>query len=475
MTKRLARIAAYLAGPLLALLIWSFSSLPIAERQTLGILAWVFLWWVFEPIPLPVTALLVPLLATLFNVVPESNVWVAFSNPVIYLFLGSFWIARAFEVHGCDERIALRLLSFPIIQKRTSRVVWVVLFLSGGLSMLLSNTATTALMLPLVSALSLRMGTNNPKAQASLLLAVAYAASIGGIGTPVGSPPNILALGFLSSFSGEKINFFEWMRVGIPLAVILLGILGLITLRSLPPSERRRPVDITSIRNRLREIGDWNRAQVMTVFVLALAFSLWMLPDLLTYALGENNTLAQWTESRFSEAWVALFAASLLFVLPGQSGQSVLTWKDARQIDWGTLLLFGGGLSLGQLMTDSNLALRVSEGLPLEWLAAHAWLFIPFVVIFCIFLSEILSNTAAVGILLPLIMPLAVAAGIGQHATTFAVALGCSLAFMMPVGTPPNALVYGTGRIPLQLMIRRGFALNLIATLAISFLLYLYF
>jgi len=473
--NRLARIAAYLAGPLLALIIWSTASLPIAERQTLGILAWVFLWWVFEPIPLPVTALLVPLLATLFNVVPESNVWVAFSNPVIYLFLGSFWIARAFEVHGCDERIALRLLTFPIVQQRTSRVIWAVLFLTGVLSMVLSNTATTALMLPFVSALGLRVGNNNPKTQASLLLAVAYAASIGGIGTPVGSPPNILALGFLSSYSGEKINFFEWMRVGIPLTVILLGVLGWITLRSLPVTERRRPVDISSIQKRLREIGAWNRAQVMTVSVLALAFSLWLLPDLLAFSLGENHTLSVWTASRFSEAWVALFAASLLFVLPGQTGQSVLSWKEARQIDWGTLLLFGGGLSLGQLITDSNLALRISGGIPLEWLASHSWLFIPCVVVFCIFLSEILSNTAAVGILLPLIMPLAVAAGVGQHAVTFAVALGCSLAFMMPIGTPPNALVYGTGRIPLQMMIRRGFVLNLIATVAISLVLYLFF
>lgn len=449
-------------GPLLcvALLLAPLPLEPRAHRLA-AVTALVIVYWITEPIPLPVTALVGPALAIVLGVSPARKALEPFGDPVIFLFLGSFLLAEALRTHELDRRIALGILALPGVAASPARIRLAVALATAAISMWISNTATAAMMLPialgLVRALS-AAGSNDPP-KATLLL-VGMSASLGGIATPVGTPPNIIALGFLEQ-GGHELGFLTFMLIGVPLSLILTAALIGAASWLLPPAP---PVEraVEWVKNERAALGRWSRGQKACAIAFGGAIALWILPGLLALS-GASKGLAALLGQRIDESTVALMCASVLFLWPVGGGRRALQWSDAARIDWGTLMLFGGGLALGRMAFETGLAdiagRKVIEATGVNTL----WGLTALVLLAAILLTETVSNTATVSMLAPLTLALARQLGVPPTPPVLAVAFGASMAFMLPVSTPPNAIVYGTGLVPLTSMLRLGIVLDVIS------------
>lgn len=444
--KNLLRLAACL---LPAALILAFGPEPLALRQGLALLALIGALWMTQALDITITALLVPLLASVTGLLEPKAALAAFANPIIFLFLGGFALATALQRHGLDRELANWVLRRAGGHRR--RAVWLLFALTAALSMWISNTATAALMLPLALGLLGRDAALDDDAatrtNAFLLLGVAYAASLGGLGTVIGSPPNAIAA------AEAGIGFAEWMGYGLPLVLVLMPLMVLVlTLVLRPQLAGRISVPSGSFQ--------WTRERRLTVLIFVLAGAGWIGGAPLAQALGIKGD---------SDTLVALS------VIVALVATRTLSWEETeRGTQWGILLLFGGGLALGQVMEKSGAStfltrevLALVEGAPLV-------LLLPVVLAFIVFLSELASNTAVAALLVPVLAGMA--GGLGLDPVTLAVmiATAASCGFMLPVATPPNALVFGTGLVPARLMMRAGLALNLacIATLTVATLLW---
>lgn len=434
----------------------------------------VFLWMT-ELIPLPVTSLLIPVLISLSGLASPTDAFAPFANPVIYLFLGAFLLAIAMQKHGLDNRLALWLLKLP--RKIYSLRLLVVSFavLSFILSMWISNTATVAMLAPM--ALGVRKvlqdeldDTNEVNTiSCLLLLTIAYAASIGGVATPVGTPPNVLLLGFLES-RGLEVSFSDWMLFALPLAATML-IAALVALDKLHPLKRLNPETLQRLSRHFKErylqLGPIRSAEKSIATYFSLAVFLWLAPDLLG-TLWPDSLLAEITKEYLHISIVAIGVSLLLFITNDQAGSAILTWQDTRSIDWGTLILFGGGLSLGSMLADSGLASLIASSI-FDLLGNASFLLLIGSSMLAILLTECASNTATASVFLPLLLALfpGELQSLEQIAPVVAVCLATSFSFMLPVATPPNAIVFGTGHVPLRAMIRAGIALNVLGLLLI--------
>lgn len=454
-------------GPLAFVLLLAFppATLGVPAAKLLAVFAWVLVWWITEAIPLPATAILGPALTVVLGVAPAKEAFAAFGDPIIFLFLGSFLLAGAMSAHGLDRRIARAILAIPAASASPRRVVVTFLALSAALSMWLSNSATTAMLYPIALGTlgSLSEGAGRSPLARALLLACAYGASAGGIGTPVGSPPNLVAIGQLSTLAGVRVGFVPWLLVALPIllamvggAALVLGTRGGAAEPLLPAAaepEARRP---------------WTAGERSVAVAVLATVACWVGPGLLALVLGAEHPVALSLGRALPEGAVAVLGASLLFVLPGGAGRGrAMGWNEAAKIDWGTLLLFGGGLSLGAAMFRTGLSGALGHGLvEATGVSTLAGLTIVFSV-FSIFFTEVTSNTAAATMLIPLAIASAQAAGVSPLEPSLGCALGCSMAFMLPVATPPNAIVYGSGLVPVTQMVRAGFRLNLLACVVI--------
>lgn len=462
------KAAGFVLGPLLFCLALA---LPVLEdnpdaRKVLAVFLLAAVWWVTEALPIPITALLIPVLFTALRVAGAEESFAPLANPIIFLFLGSFLLARAMSLHGLDKRLAVSVLSWRAVAGRPSRVLLAFGLVTAGLSLWLSNTATTAMMIPI----ALGVLSSLPQAGAqgkrltfatSLCLITAYASSIGGIGTPVGSPPNLITLGMLDSLAGVRITFFHWMLIAalvyLPMMTALVFYLKLKTVRIEPsPVSVPRPL--------AEKTGGLSRPQKNVLLAFGLTVTLWVLPGLLSLLFGAGFPAVRWFQKSLPESSAAVIGAALLFLLPVDLKQGRFTCGlgELMRIDWGTLLLFGGGLCLGTQMFTSGLAEAIgasflnlggrSVGLPLLTLMA---------VVFSIFLTEVVSNTAAANMVVPVVIAVCRASSLDPVAPVLGAGLACSYAFMLPVATPPNAIIYGSGLVPLPAMIRAGLWLNL--------------
>lgn len=472
--ERSRRRVGLVAGPAAFVLLLAFppESLGAEAGRLLAVVAWVLAWWITEAAPLPVTAVLGPALAVVLGVVGVRDAFAPFGDPIIFLFLGSFLLARAMSVHGLDRRLARAVLALRAASSSPGRVVVTFTVLAAALSMWLSNSATTAMLYPIALGV---LGTlapggdrRSPLAR-SLLLACAYGASVGGIGTPVGSPPNLVALGQLSSLAGIEVGFVPWLLVALPVTAAMLGVVALSL--GLPLRRGAAPVAAGAARREAPEKMGTGERSVTAAFALTVA--LWVSPGLLSLVLGPGHPLAAALGRSLPEGAVAVLGAALLFVLPGGPGgggderRRALTWDEATGIDWGTLLLFGGGLSLGGAMFRTGLSEVLGQGLvSATGVSTTAGLTVVFVV-FSIFFTEVTSNTAAATMLVPLAIASAQAAGASPLEPALGCALACSMAFMLPVATPPNAIVYGSGLVPIGTMARAGLLLNLAACVVV--------
>lgn len=471
-------------GPLLFLLLLFFpvpGLAPPAARLA-AVLGWVLTWWVTEPVPIPVTSLLGPALAVVLGVGTAGEMFAAFGDPIIFLFLGGFVLAEGMFVTGLDRRFAYAILAQPWVGSSAGRILIAFAVVSAGLSAWLSNTATTAMLYPIglsvlaalsrllerqrgapVDAARLRFGT-------ATMLAIAWASSIGGIVTPVGSPPNLIVLGQLRELAGRPISFFEWMLVGLPISLVMLTILLCYLRWALPPEVREIRGSREELLAERKELGPASRAEKNVLFAFALTVSLWVLPGVLALLAGEAAALPRALQRLLPESVVALLGASLLFVLPvdWKARRVTLRWNEAVRIDWGTLLLFGGGLALGGAMFRTGLAAAIGEGIVrasgANSLVALTFLF----TVLTVFLTDTTSNTAAATMIAPLAIAAAEAAGVSPLPPALGVALGASMAFSLPVSTPPNAIIYGSGCVPITVMLRLGIGMDLVSALVVS-------
>jgi sodium-dependent dicarboxylate transporter 2/3/5 len=476
------RISLFL-GPMLALCLW-FIRMPGLDARAhalAAIIGWVVVWWIGEPVPIPVSAIMGAVLCILAGVADGKTVLAPFAEPTIFLFLGSFILARAMSVHALDRRFAYGIMSIGWIGDRTWRILFAFGAITAFISMWISNTATTAMMLPIgigmVTVMSDmlekknngRMGPTGFRFATAMMLMAAYASSTGGIGTPVGTPPNLIGIAMIEKFAGVRIPFFKWMQFALPMLVIMYGLLFLLLYFLHKPEMPVLEGGRDFVRQEKAKLGPWSRGQKNSLAAFLITVCLWVIPGFLAVLLGNSAPLTRMYSQRLPEAVAALIGALLLFVLPLDWGkrQFTISWRQAISIDWGTLLLFGGGLSLGNLMFTTGLAEHVGHGLLRLSGAESVWA-ITFAAIFiAIIASETTSNTAAANMVVPVVIALALAARVNPVPPALGAILGCSWGFMLPVSTPPNAIVYGSGMVPITKMIRAGLLFDLTGGLVI--------
>jgi sodium-dependent dicarboxylate transporter 2/3/5 len=438
---------------------------PPAHRLA-AVLAAVVILWMTEALPLAVTALLGASACVVLQVAPAKEVFAPFADPLMFLFIGAFILARAIFLHGLDRRVAYAVLSLPWVGARPSRILLAFGAVTAFISWWISNTATTAMMfgigLSILAALRAPGPGSaiDPRYATGLMLMTSFAASVGGLATPVGTPPNVIGLGFIRSQLGVEISFLQWMLIGVPAVLILFVFLQVFLNAVAPSGVRELPAGAELVRRERERLGPWTRGQRSVAIAFAVTVALWVIPGLVAVVAGEASAAYQTLTRRLPEGVAALLGAMLLFILPGDEGPAI-SWKEAVQIDWGVVLLYGGGFALGVLSFQTGLAEALGRGvtglLPIEGsfglLAASVFV--------AILLSETTSNTAAANMVVPVVISVAQAAGLDPLEPALGATMAASLGFMLPVSTPCNAIVYGSGYIPLGRMIRYGFALDL--------------
>ncbi|MBD3348496.1 MAG: DASS family sodium-coupled anion symporter [Candidatus Eisenbacteria bacterium] len=438
-------------------------------KRMLAILALCAIWWGTEAISIYATALVPAVLLPLLGILPLGDALAQYANRLIFLFLGGFLIARAMMKWGIDRRLAVAILGR--VGASAKMLVFYFMLLTALLSAFLSNTATTAMMLPIALAILTGSGLEAESQYGKvLLLGIAYAATIGGVATLVGTPPNVLLAGFSSSILGQELSFFEWLKVGLPYAVVMLPLTWWF-LWSLHRPKARTVASETTIEEERKTLGPMERGGKYTVASFALVATLWLTRPFWHMLPFEAASVVQ---DRFDDSIIALSCALLLFIVPTdvRRWKFPLVWADTRSISFGILFLFGGGLALGRGLFESGAAQWMAGSLSLSG-ALPPIVLILAVAVIASFLSEIASNTAVANMLIPILIAVATASGVSPYLLIVPATVACSNVFMLPVSTPPNAIVYGSGKLSMSDMIRTGFLLHLIGIVVMTLLVYL--
>jgi solute carrier family 13 (sodium-dependent dicarboxylate transporter), member 2/3/5 len=461
------------AGPVVFI---GMLQMPLPEA--LGQEAWnvaavgVFMavWWVTEAIPIPATALLPIVFFPVLGVGTVAEATEPFANPLIYLFMGGFIIALAMERTNLHKRIALNILR--VVGTKPNSIIIGFMISAAFLSMWVSNTATALMMLPIAMSIiglveerdDIEEGDLKTNFAIVMLLSLAYACNIGGIGTLIGTPPNALMAGYMLDNYGVSIGFSQWMMAGVPLVVISLPIVYVVLTRFVFPIRLKIiPGGYWFIREELEKAGNITRPEKMVGIVFLMTALMWMFRPLL-----EDHI------PNLSDTGIAIFGALVMFLLPVNFREMkfVLTWDDAKRLPWDVLILFGGGLSLAAGITSTGLAEWIGESLQvLNFLPVIILIMLSLLVI--IFLTEVTSNTATASAFLPILASVGIVMGYDPMLLVIPATIGASCAFMLPVATPPNAIVYGSGFITIPKMAKAGFFINLLMVVVITVVLYM--
>ncbi|HZF79819.1 MAG TPA: DASS family sodium-coupled anion symporter [Rubrivivax sp.] len=484
-----------LAAALLVYALLGAAELSRDARVVAAVASLMAIWWMTEAIPLSVTSLLPIILFPLLTARTVAESTAPYANPIVFLFLGGFLIAIAMQKVNLHRRIAL--LTLNAVGTHPRRIVLGMMISTAFLSMWVSNTATTLMMLPIALSVLALVAENSDRAKGGavdvrsglaaghrvsdliddkevrtfgvgLVLAIAWSASIGGLGTLLGSPPNAIVAGYIGKELGKQVGFAQWMMLGVPIAVVFVALAWLLITRVLFRFELEEvPGGQQMIQDELAMLGPVTRAEKSVRLVFIRAAFCWIVPSLLSN-VGDLAKTWPWLRL-FNDTVVALSAGLLLFLLPGgEPGSAVLDWKDAEEgLPWGVLLLFGGGLSLAASVGSSGLDKWFGQqvmGLGVLPIVA----LIAVVTLIVLFLTEITSNTATAATFIPILGGVAIGIGTDPMTLLIPAALAATCAFMLPVGTPPNAIVFGTGAVSIGEMARGGFLLNLVGVVLIT-------
>lgn len=408
--------------------------------------------WISEAIPAAVTALVAVAMSVVLGIATPKDAFAAMGNPILFLFVGSFMIAEAMNLHGLGARFARAMT------RRASGRLGALMATSGTaflMSMWMSNAAATAVVLPI--ALQIARSVGDRRYSAATVLSIAWGASMGGIATPVGTPPNLIGMRALAD-SGMAIDFLSWMKVGVPIACIMLVVMWLVLalVFRVRPGEAAPPVDGGR--------ATWSRGEVAAFVAFSLAVVLWIVPGVLQ---ALDSPWGKAINARLPEEVVAILCASILFVWPLPDGKRALSWEDAARIDWGTVMLFGGGILLGDLANKTGLAADWGRVLVDATGAASMFAVVALVTAAALILSELASNTASATLMVPLAFALAQSTGTPPIPAVLGATIGASFGFMMPISTAPNAMAYATRQVTIRQMLTAGILFDVVGYVAV--------
>lgn len=474
--ERRRRTIGLFVGPL-ALVVMLVIPMDIdrAQQNLAAIMVFTIIYWLTEAIPIPVTAIVAMALCVLLSVASVDEVFAAFGDSTLFVFIGAFIIAEAMTTHGLDRRFAFGVLSLPGVSRSTYGVIVAFGAIGASISAFISNTATTAMLLPIglgmmgaLSGLITReTGESDPtrlRFGTCLMLMIAYGASVGGLITPIGSPPNLIGIEFIGQQTQTTISFFEWTITALPIVLVMFAALCVLLILLNRPEIHRIPGAAEYIAQERSRLGRMSRGGRNTLLVFAIAVTFWILPGLFALLFGDTSAIYTAVSERLDSGVVAIVAAALLFLLPVNwpERRFTLNWNEAVNIDWGTILLFGGGIVLGTLLDETGLAQTLGQGL-VDALGVSSLVAITVLsVIIAVIISETTSNTASAAVVVPIVIPIAVAASVNPVIPALAATMGASYGFMLPVSTPPNAIVYGSGLIPITKMVRSGVVFDIV-------------
>ncbi len=454
---KITRTSFIVLGPILAVLFalgLTYIGLETPAAITAGITLLTVIWWVSEAIPIAAASLVPFALLPVFGIVDHKTISGALGSHVILLLMGAFMLAKALEKSGAHERLAVYMVRLVGVSSGR-RLVLGFMLAAGFLSMWISNTATALIMLPI--ALAILKNIDNPKLRIALILGIAYASSVGGIGTPIGTPPNVIFMGIYEEQTGQEFSFVQWMKVGVPVVMISLPIMALWLTRNVKLNARIE----------LPECGPWRTEERRTLAVFGLTALAW---------ITRKDPFGGWSSALdmplVGDSTIALFAVVVMFLIPnGKQNDRLLDWKTAGSIPWGLLLLFAGGIAMAKGFTASGLSTMLGD-----WLSSLAHLpLILMILTICLvvtYLTEITSNTATATLLMPILAAAGVATGIEPALLMIPAAMAASCAFMLPVATAPNAIAYGLGDIKISDMVREGAVLSFVISIVIGLVCY---
>jgi anion transporter len=551
----LRRRAGFLLGPLAFFAVWfaDMGDMPEAAHRMAAVMAGVIVFWVCESLPMPVTALAGAALCVVLQIAPANKVFAPFADQLMFLFIGSFILARGIFLNGLDRRVALTVLSLEWVGARPGRVLFAFGAVTAAASAWVSNTAITAMMFAIgLSILKYMLGDNpgttlddappsadddvarspdndvarspdratdsdrrspnetgrpavdasaavgrprhnierprhnterpphdteipphntpaigvsakpriDPRYATAMMLMTAFAASTGGLATPVGTPPNVIGMRSIETQLGVDVPFFTWCLLGVPVVVVLYLFMFTYLNWFCPAGVKELPGSRDLLLAERNRLGPWTTGERSTVFAFLVTVTLWMLPGVVQVIYGEDHEVYKTLRASLPEAVAAIVGASLLFVLPGNGGRKAINWREAVQIDWGVVLIYGGGVAFGVLALETGLTDAMGDAFR-EHLAGMGPIAMLFAATaFGTIMSEATSNTASATIVVPIVISVAIPLGVDPLSLALAATMGCSLGFMLPVSTPCNAIVYGSGYIPITRMIRYGFLLD---------------
>jgi len=444
-------------GPILALLFYlvlEYLGLSYQAAAAAAITLLTVIWWITEALPIPATSLVPFALLPLFGIVDHKTVSSAFGSHVILLLMGAFMLSTALVKSGAHERLAIYMIRIVGVSSGR-RLVLGFMLATGILSMWISNTASTLIMLPI--ALAILSHIEDKKLKVALILGIAYSASVGGIGSPIGTPPNVIFMGIYEETTGVEFGFLQWMKIGLPVVLISLPIMALWLTRKVKLEH-----DI-----KLPELEPWRVEEKRTLIIFALTALAW---------ITRTAPFGGWSNffdiSIAGDSTVALAAVVVMFITPNGKGGRILDWNSAKEIPWGMLLLFAGGIAIAKGFMASGLSVMLGD-----WLSSLANLpVILMVLVICLvvtYLTEITSNTATATLLMPILAIAGTSTGVDPAIFMIPAAMAASCAFMLPVATAPNAIVYGTGEFEIKDMVMEGAILSLLISCVVAFVTWL--
>jgi sodium-dependent dicarboxylate transporter 2/3/5 len=456
-----------LLGPILFFLILLFVKADFAGKGStpmLALMALMLVWWILEAVPLAITAMLPLLLFPLFGIMKMDEAGVSYANPVIFLFMGGFMLALGLEKSGLHERIALHIVK--ITGTKPSGLVLGFLLSSALLSMWISNTATAVMMLPIALSVQQMFPSSDEKIRhslaAPLMLSIAYGANIGGTMTLIGTPPNIVMAGMLDKLLNYQIGFMEYMVIGFPTGLLLLGFTYLLLILLFKPKSASQADVKLLFEEKLHSLGAFSRQEWLVTVVFGITAGLWIFQEPFNGLIGRRL---------LNDAMIGLMGGMAMFIIPAfwNKYETILRWSDTEKLPWGILLLFGGGLCMASGLEKTGIVAYVTQGISLSS-GGFGFTIAVLLIGLVLLLTEVMSNVALITVMLPPIIGIATAMGLDPLSIAIPATIASSMAFSMPISTPPNAIVFASGQIKTSDMLRAGLLLNVVAILVLSLL-----